>query len=264
MAHDFYDIECSSKRLPPIYDYHAEKLVSLEKALEPIESKIEDLPRYVKMAKKHCHYPSENGLTRDESAAVYIYTMEWNENSLYRVLNNALRSEQRHATKGWFPYLKLFDTALDKLPTFKGNVWRGVPVNIGKNFIKDQIITWWSFNSCSSSVDVIQSLLGKNTQSTLLLIETINGKRISCYGAYENEDEIILRMGMQLRVGSDRLKQSNSSYIVHLIEIDDDNDNKLITPITNEIHPAIKTSNNGASGKSLLNIFKNILNTHMI
>jgi hypothetical protein len=109
-----------------------------------------------------------------------------------------------------------------------------------------------------------QSLLGKNTESTLFQIETCNGKPISCYGAHENEHEIILRMGTQLRVNSDPLNHLNRVYVVHLIEIDDDNDNKLITPITNEIHPAIKTSNNGASGKSLLNIFKNILNTHMI
>ena len=37
--------------------------------------------------------------------------MEWGDTTLYRVLNKALRSENRQALKIWFPYLKLFDTA---------------------------------------------------------------------------------------------------------------------------------------------------------
>lgn len=36
----FSDIDCSFKPLPPIYGYHSEELVSIEKALEPIESQI--------------------------------------------------------------------------------------------------------------------------------------------------------------------------------------------------------------------------------
>ncbi|CAF5107271.1 unnamed protein product, partial [Rotaria magnacalcarata] len=53
--------------------------------------------------------------------------MEWGDTTLYRVLNKALRSENRQALRIWFPYMKLFDTALDKLPTVKEAVWRGVP-----------------------------------------------------------------------------------------------------------------------------------------
>ncbi|CAF5100969.1 unnamed protein product, partial [Rotaria sp. Silwood1] len=56
--------------------------------------------------------------------------MEWGDTSLYRVLNRALRSENRQALKVWFSYLKLFDIALDKLPTVKEPVWRGVRLDI--------------------------------------------------------------------------------------------------------------------------------------
>ena len=34
----FGDIDYSFKRLPPVYGYHTKKLISLEKALESIES----------------------------------------------------------------------------------------------------------------------------------------------------------------------------------------------------------------------------------
>ena len=198
----FGDIDYSFKRLPPIYGYHSAELVTIEKALEPIESQIDELPRYIKIAKRYCHFPSEHGLSKDQSASVYIYTMEWGEKTLYRVLNNALRSENRQELKIWFSYLKLFDTALDKLPTVKEILWRGIPIDIGKNFTKNQLLTWWSVNSCTSSVDVIKNFIGNNKNSTLFLIEAIYGKKISGYTEYENEDEIILRMGTQLRVYS--------------------------------------------------------------
>ncbi|CAF0811898.1 unnamed protein product [Adineta steineri] len=94
-------------------------LVSIEKALEPLKSNINELSHYIKTAKQHCRFPSEHGLTHDESAAIYIYTMEWDNTSLYRLLNQALRSENRQALQIWFPDLKLFESALDKLPTVK-------------------------------------------------------------------------------------------------------------------------------------------------
>ena len=116
---------------------------------------------------------------------------------------------------------------------------------------KIKLLTWWSVNSCSSSVDVIKNFLGNNKNSTLFLIEAINGKKVSGYTEYENEDEIILRMGTQFRVKSNALDQSNGSHIVHLIEIDDNNDEPLASAM-NEMHVAAKPSNKGASGKSFI------------
>ena len=42
----FGNLDCSFKRLPPIYGFHSQELVSIEKAFEPIESQIKDLSRY--------------------------------------------------------------------------------------------------------------------------------------------------------------------------------------------------------------------------
>jgi hypothetical protein len=251
MMNRFGDIDFSFKRLPPVYGYRSAKVVSLEKALEPIVSQIDELPYYIKVAKKYCHYPSEHGLSKDQSAAVYIYTMEFGDTSLYRVLNKTLRSENRQALKIWFPYLKLFDTALDLLPTVKEVVWRGVPLDIGKNFTKNQLVTWWSISSCSLSVNVIENFLENDKNSTLFLIEAISGKKVSGYTEYANENEVILRMGTQFHVNSNPLNQSNAGHIVHLIEIDDNNDQPLASTM-NEMHLAIKSSNKGASGKSFI------------
>ena len=228
----FGDIDCSFKRLPPVFGFRSAKVLSLEEALQPIEPQIEELAYYIRIAKRHCHFPNDHNLSKDQSASIYIYTMEWGETSLYRVLNQALRSENRQALKIWFPYLKLFDTALDLLPTVKESVWRGVPLDIGKNFTKNQMFTWWSISSCSSSVNVIEQFLQSKNNSTLFLIEVINGKKVSGYTEYEGEDEVILRIGTEFRVKADHLKRADGSHIVHLIEIQDDDDLPLPSPIT--------------------------------
>ncbi|CAF0899374.1 unnamed protein product [Adineta steineri] len=248
----FSDIDSTLKRLPAVYGYHSEELVSLEKALESIELQINGLQFYIKTAKKHCHFPLEHGLTRDESAAVYIYTMEWGRTSLYHVLNEALRDANRQNIIIWLSYLKLFDTALDKLPTIKDSVWRGIPLDIGKNFTKDQVLTWWTVNSCSSSVKVIKNFLGNNKSSTLFLIEIINGKKVSGYTVYQDEDEIILKIGTQFRVKSDPLEQSNQSHVVHLMEIDDNDDEESSASTMNNHSVTLEPLNQGASSKSLI------------
>ena len=218
----FGDIDYSSKRFSPVYDFLIEKIVSLEEALKPIDQ----LASFIEIAKKHCRFPNDHGLSKDQSASIYIYTMEWGETSLYRVLNEALRSDDRQALKIWFPYLKLFDTALDLLPTVREVVWRGVPLDIGKNFTQNQIFTWWTVSSCSSSVNVIEAFLQNKSNSTLFLIEVVNGKKVSGYTEYEAEEEVILRIGTEFRVQSNSLRSADGLHTVHLIEINGDEDNK--------------------------------------
>ena len=249
----FADIDYEFKRLPPVYGYHSEPIVSIEKALQLIEPIIDQLSRYIKVAKKYCHFPSEHDLTKDQSAAIYIYTMEWGQTSLYRLLNQALRSEDRQALKIWFPYLKLFDTALEKLPTVKEVIWRGVPLDIGRNYRENEMITWWSVNSCSSSVNVIKNFLGKSEKSTLFLIEAINGKRIRGYTKYENENEILLPLGTEFRVKSHPLERPTGTFTVHLIEMnDDDDDRQALASAINQIQVNTSSFNEDASGKTFL------------
>jgi hypothetical protein len=222
----FTDIESTTKRLPPVYGYLTHPLLPLQKTLEPISSQINQLDRFSKIAKSECHFPSEHGLTRDESAAVYLYTMEWGDNSFYQVINRALRAEDRSSLKPWFAYLKLFDTAAQKLPTVRKNLWRGVATNIANNFKKGDEFTWWTISSCSTSVDIIKDFLGPN--STLFLIEAVNGKDVTGYTNYQSEHEAILCPGTRLRVVSDPLDQ-HPIHLIHLQEVTDDTEEHLTT-----------------------------------
>ncbi|CAF1161901.1 unnamed protein product [Rotaria sp. Silwood1] len=224
--HRFTDIESTPKRLTPVYGYLTHQLVPLQKALEPISSQIDQLDRFSKIAKNECHFPSEHGLTRDESAAIFLYTMEWGESSLYQVINRTLRAEDRSTLKPWFGYLKLFDAAVQKLPTVQKNIWRGAARNIAQNYKAGDEFTWWTISSCSTTVNIIKDFLGSN--STLFLIEAVNGKDISKYTNYPSENEVILCPGTRLRVVSDPLDQP-PMHVVHLQEVTDETEDQLTT-----------------------------------
>src|SRR5579871_5154544 len=98
----FLDIEIGDKKLPPLGAYWQHSLLPLEQALEPVMSRFDQLDRSINEAKKHCCYPSKHQLTREESAALFLYTMEGGDNSFYHILNEALRSENRRALRPWF------------------------------------------------------------------------------------------------------------------------------------------------------------------
>jgi hypothetical protein len=244
----FIDIEFDNKKLPPICGYWSEKPVSLEQALKLIVPHIDQLDRSIKAAKKYCLFPSKHNLTHDESAALYLYTMEGGENSFYRMLNQALRSENRSALKPWFPYLKLFDTALSKLPTVRRSVWRGLLGDIGKNCKKNQELTWWGVTSCSLSMDTIKDFLVSEQASTIFLIEAVHGKDISDYSNYPNEDEVLLGPGIHLRVVTNPLDHPGGLTLVHLVEVCDDSDEQSSLSM-NTMHTLPRSPDNAISSE---------------
>jgi hypothetical protein len=214
------------KQLTPIYGFSGFRLVPLEQALEKVAHEISGCNELINDAKRHCHYPSKHNLTRDESAAILLYTMEAEKESFYSILNRTLRMEDRRSVKPWFSFIKLFDTALKKLPTVKSCIWRGITGDFSESYKQNEVITWWNFSSCSSEVDVVESFLGKNKKSTLFMIEARNGKNLEGYTHYPNENEILLPMGTKLRVKGKGMKHGQLN-VIHLLEIGDDEDNNL-------------------------------------
>ncbi|CAF2741396.1 unnamed protein product [Rotaria sp. Silwood2] len=220
----FTDVELENKRLPACYGYITYAALPLEEAMDNLHDLLPEIIRFVKYAKKHCTYPNKHNLTKDEAAAVYLYTMEMSEDaSVYRILNQALRAEDRTKVRPWFPYLKLLDSAASKLSDFKGIIWRGVNKDVSGAFRKGQRVTWWSVSSCSTSVDVVSSFLDK-AQSTLFSIECFTGKSITAYTCFPNENEVILMPGIMFKVVSDPLHHHGGLHIIHLKEITDDGD----------------------------------------
>ncbi|CAF1215891.1 unnamed protein product [Didymodactylos carnosus] len=110
----------TGKMLLPIEGYQNVDLVTLEKAIEPLIHIVTDISRKAWVAKELCQTPFSGDLSHDELAAIILYIMGWllHDRCLYVVLNEALRSRNRlQLLPPWFLYLKLFLTALFKLPS---------------------------------------------------------------------------------------------------------------------------------------------------
>ena len=200
--------------LGPIEEYEKKPLVSLEEAVVRIEKSLFNLDPRVKTALRNSREPAD-GLPPNESAAIHLYTMEWPDPhpSLYTVFNQHLRSQERKSLTPWFLYLKLFLTALYKLPSFKGVIWRGVPQNLSDQY-KDDCI-WWGVSSCSKSRHVTTNFIGSASERTLFMVECKNGKAINAHSHHPEEDEVILMPGTFLRV----MNKSNPVAGLHLVHL---------------------------------------------
>lgn len=211
--------------LEPIFGYADEPLLSLEEACEPLLSIFPRLPKHIQIAKRKSKKPAD-GLTQDESAAIRLYTMEWDAApdelypSFYSYLNQILRSVDRTELRPWFRYLKLFLTALAKLPIqSRQTVWRGVRRDQSADYPEGAGITWWSFSSCTTSLRVLESdlYLGNSGTRTLFSIETFNARSISAHSNFTAEDEILLLPGTFLEVKS-QFNPAPDLYVIHLVQ----------------------------------------------
>ncbi|CAF4331828.1 unnamed protein product, partial [Adineta steineri] len=188
----------------PIQGYANEPLVPIEQAVEPLVSIIHDVMNQALWAKWKCDNPPANQLTTDQSAAIRLYSMEWEPQNkcLYFVLNATLRDENRQKLKPWFRYLKLLLTALSRLPSSHRTVYRGVKRDLRSEYRREQMVYWWGFSSCTCRMDVLsnEQFLGSISARTLFTIECDSGKDIRQHSVYQNEDEILLPPGRQFEV----------------------------------------------------------------
>lgn len=197
----------------PIFGYEDSSILTLEEAAEKLTPLVPNVLANVRTAKRK-HYRHSDLLTQDESAAIYLYSMP---SSFFSSLNNALRAENRDALKPWFAYLKLFMTALKKLPSTKMVVWRGVNGDVSSVFANNNIQIWWSINSTSMDLKIVEPFIDE--QGTLFAIEAICGKHISQFSACPEEKEVILMPGTYVRARAAPLNFINRLFVVHLDEV---------------------------------------------
>lgn len=185
-------------------------LLLLEEAVVSVVEVVPDVQTYAATAKRRCR--QNTPLTINESAAIYLYTAT---KSFFWKLNEALRHQNPSALNRWYPYLKLFLTALHKLPPCSATVWRGVNEQIGEEFVEDAMHTWPSVTSCSSHVDTAGFFA--DHWANFICIHAIRGKDMSTYSANQNEEEILLLPETRLRVQS-TLPDAAGRSVVHLEE----------------------------------------------
>ena len=215
------DFAAEPKRmLSPIKGYENQPLVTLEQAVQPLLTLIPEIEQMVWTVKQNCEKPQDH-LTPDESASIMLYTLEWEpvESSFYFILNTTLRSQNRQELKPWFLYLRLVIYALAKLPSLPSRtIYRGIQIDMSKEFMKEKTFVWWSFSSCTSTIDIIKHFLGAKGPRTIVNIECDSAKDISRHSFYQIENEILLYPARQFKVIS-YLDAGNQLHIIQLKEI---------------------------------------------
>ena len=190
--------------LLPIDGYENMPIVSLETAVEPLLPLLPKVLTYVYIAKQKCKHPKD-GLTEDESASIMLYSMEWEpyNQCLFVALNATLRSTDRDKLKPWYLYLKLFLTALFRLPSIPHlHVYRGVRLNMSEHYAQGTTVVWWGFSSCTKKLPVLQSkkFLGTTGVRTLFNVDCNSGRSIKNHSFYLSEDEVLLLAATQFEV----------------------------------------------------------------
>ncbi|CAF4658062.1 unnamed protein product [Rotaria sp. Silwood1] len=192
------------KFLAPIRRYEYKPLVSLEQAVEPLASLLPSIQNYASLAKQRCGEPAD-GLTQNESAAIMLYSMGWEplDQCLYVALNAALRSPKRRNLKPWLLFLKLFISALSRLPSIPNQiVYRGVKLDLHEKYKKGNTVTWWGFSSCTTLREVLEAeqVLGKTGPRTIFTMECFSSKDIRRHCYNQSHDEILLLAGTVFNV----------------------------------------------------------------
>ncbi|CAF1379547.1 unnamed protein product [Rotaria magnacalcarata] len=183
------------RMLPPIEGYASKPLVSLEKAVKPLQSIVKRIQLNACMVTSLSENPKD-GLTVDESASIVLYTFESvpAEDSLYNILNKTLNSENRRELVPWLLYLRLLLTALDRLPSKRCTIFKGVDGDFTKDYPMGKKIIWWGFSSCTSSSDAWQSApdFNKAKIRTLFVINCHTGRNIKNHSHRNTADDILL------------------------------------------------------------------------
>nr|BFE65747.1 hypothetical protein GCM10020063_102730 [Dactylosporangium thailandense] len=137
------------------------------------------------------------GLSADEAAALYLYTCE---SAFYRQINASLRDPDRTRILPYLPYLRLLFSAVSRLPARREPLWRGVRMDLRRQYPLGQTVTWWGVSSCTSSLGVARSFMGGSGKRTLFEVVPLRAVGIRSYSAFTGEEEFILTPGTQLTV----------------------------------------------------------------
>ena len=205
--------------LKMIDGYEYEPVLSLEDSLKPFDGKIDKLSAQINEAKSKCHYPSEHHLTRDESAAFYLYSIRGDRNSVHSQLQRAWQSGNRAQMKPWIKYLKLVKSGTDKLPNAKIEAWQGMSYNEGwdKTLQSDSSSLYTGMGLCPISANTIKDELNVKAGSKTILLgcESVQAKDVTGY-TDSAEKEVLLWPGVRLSKARNADIDRNGSLTIHL------------------------------------------------
>lgn len=130
--------------------------------------------------------------------SIYLFSLY---PTLVRSVNQCLSNPNenlKHKTL-LLQYTEYLTEALNKLPSFKGEVFRGTNLNIDRtNFEKGTVFTWPTITS--SSLDWGYSGDFKSKKGTIFIIKCKNGKLIKEYSHHPYENQVLFLPNTQFKV----------------------------------------------------------------
>ncbi len=134
----------------------------------------------------------------------------------YKMLNTALRNNDKAELKRLEPYIEVAKSGLRQLPSFKGTVFRGTtlsPEQLAK-YEPGKIVTEDAFTS--TSIDKSAAFSG----NTEFYIDSVKGKDISILSDYPNEKEILFKPYTKFEVLKVITDENTGNKIIIMNEID--------------------------------------------
>eukprot|EP01106_Pelomyxa_sp_JSP_P003267 TRINITY_DN1490_c0_g2_i1.p1 TRINITY_DN1490_c0_g2~~TRINITY_DN1490_c0_g2_i1.p1 ORF type:complete len:382 (-),score=126.59 TRINITY_DN1490_c0_g2_i1:97-1200(-) len=173
-------------------------------------------------------------LSHDEQVAVATYTHEplgERAGTVYFQLNCDLRVRQKAKMDAWCPLLHFIFSALNKLPSFSGTVFRGIDnLEVAeREYKKGRIVFWSAFSSSTSSLEVAKGFVGGGGgggegggrgRGVIFRIQVQNGKRVQLLSAMTPEEEVLLSPNSRFFV-SQALHCESGLFFVDLEEVID-------------------------------------------
>jgi len=177
LAFRFLDVDQESLKIfPPIPYYDNTPLVSIDKAIIPLEPIVPCIKSMLQTVKMMNSNEPKDGLTRDEANSIRLYTLEWQprESSLFYILNKVLRSANQEQLKPWLLYLRLILKALSRIPSTHLIVYRGINMDLSKLYPMGATIVWNGFSSCIKMTTQLENklFLNKTGKRTLFIINS--------------------------------------------------------------------------------------------
>ncbi|CAF2844138.1 unnamed protein product [Rotaria sp. Silwood2] len=218
--HRFIQVEWKDRNFLPIDGLETnESPTTITQALQRAGNHTHNVETYVKDAEKRFNGKHLGELTYDECAAVFAYTKEIGGESLYASLNQALCSADRKALKPWLPFVRLFYSAIKKLPDLPTECFRVGKAEMLDQIQREQRITWSGISSCSRAPKLIAKQC-RDQKSVLFVITAIHAKDISKYSADSDVKEVLLMPGTRLNVSHiTRDEKNNNLMLVYLQEL---------------------------------------------
>lgn len=196
--------------------------------------------------------PDPYGLTREEMAAINIFTQDnWSgpgPKNLYRPLNSALRGNSRDDVKVYWAYIRLLQHSLFKLPkeVNAATIFRGVkdpsPMitldELRAAILSGDTTMWWGFSSTSTNLETVNTFCGEAGPRVIFTIDPGNSARdVRRYSTFVQEDELIMPCGSAFVVKT-ATSPAPGLLLVSIRQTDD----FLITPSPTTIGATVATS----------------------